>query len=206
MKKTNQRLLSPLLLLLAAMALLAFGVFTNVLTDLWGPGIKAQFQHNAWLIAAFALLLALVGYLYANQSSRAENAAPEAIDADQYDEAFVKFKALLLEQYLLRLNSKTGKRLPINLSAKSTQYGFDPARADIFLGKQTIESPDIAAEIDQILARHNRLLLIGDPGAGKTTILLYAAVNILNHAQEAWHKLRCATLRPRWRGFEGSLS
>ncbi len=201
MKKTNQRLFSPLLLLLAAMALLAFGVFTNVLTDIWGPSIKEQLQHNAWLIAAFALLLAIVGYLYANQSSRAENTTPKAIDTNHYDEAFDKFRVLLLEQYQLRLNSKTSKRLPINLSAISTRFGFDPARAEIFLSKQTIESVDIASEIGKILATHQRLLLIGDPGAGKTTVLLYAAVNILNHAQEA--KLPLILNLATWQKYGG---
>ncbi len=108
-----------------------------------------------------------------------KNSTPETVDAEQYAEAFDKFKALLLEQYQLRLQTKTAKRLPINLSAKSTDFGMDPDRARAFLPTQTIESQDIAKEIDKILHTHDRLLIIGDPGAGKTTILLFAAINIL---------------------------
>lgn len=108
-----------------------------------------------------------------------KKSTPETVDAEQYAEAFEKFKALLLEQYQLRLQTKTAKRLPINLSAKSTDFGMDPDRARAFLPTQTIESQDIAKEIDKILHTHDRLLIIGDPGAGKTTILLFAAINIL---------------------------
>ena len=96
MKKTNQRISSLLLLLLAAIALLAFGVFTNVLTDLWGHNIKELFQNNPILIALFALLLGLVGYLYTKIESRHEKTAPEAVDKDQYEEAFVQFRKLRL--------------------------------------------------------------------------------------------------------------
>lgn len=108
-----------------------------------------------------------------------KKSTPETVDSEQYAEAFEKFKALLLEQYQLRLQTKTAKRLPINLSAKSTDFGMDPDRARAFLPTQTIESQDIAKEIDKILHTHDRLLIIGDPGAGKTTILLFAAINIL---------------------------
>lgn len=108
-----------------------------------------------------------------------KKSTPETVDAEQYAEAFDKFKGLLLEQYQLRLQTKTAKRLPINLSAKSTDFGMDPDRARAFLPTQTIESQDIAKEIDKILHTHDRLLIIGDPGAGKTTILLFAAINIL---------------------------
>ncbi|MFN0037615.1 MAG: NACHT domain-containing protein [Saprospiraceae bacterium] len=108
-----------------------------------------------------------------------KKAAPETVDAEQYAEAFGQFKKLLLEQYQLRLRAKTAKRLPINLSAKSTDFGMNPERVKAFFKDQTIDSEDIASEIDKILRTHDRLLLIGDPGAGKTTILLFAAINIL---------------------------
>lgn len=184
MKKTNRRISSLLLLLLAAMALLAFGVFTNVLTDIWGHNIKAAFQNNPVLIAGFALLLGVVGYLYSKIENRSKKTAPESVDKGQYDEAFGKFKELLKAQYQIRLNSKTGRRLPINLTAKSTHFGMAPERVEAFFKDKdlTIESENIASEIDKILKTNDRLLLIGDPGAGKTTILLYAAINILNRS------------------------
>ncbi|MBK6998411.1 MAG: hypothetical protein IPH31_27370 [Lewinellaceae bacterium] len=60
---------------------------------------------------------------------------------------------------------------------------MNPERVKAFFQDQTIESEDISSEIDKILHTHDRLLIIGDPGAGKTTILLFAAVNILQDEQ-----------------------
>ena len=177
MKKTNQRLLY-LLPLLLTVALIVFG---EALGDLWKEDVKALFQQNKWLLLAFVLLLALVGFLW-ERRQRSEKAAPEAVDKDQYDEAFVQFRKNLLEQYQTRLNSKTGRRLPVNLTAKSTHFGTAPDRVQAYFKDKelTIESENIASEIDKILKTNERLLLVGDPGAGKTTILLYAAINILN--------------------------
>lgn len=159
-----------LLPLLLTVVLIIFG---EALGDLWKEDVKVLFQQNK------CLLLALVGLLWDRRQNN-ENAVPETVDKDQYDEAFAEFRKNLLEQYQGRLNSKTGRRLPVNLTAKSTDYGFDPERAKVFLTNQTIESDNIASETDKILNDNGRLLLIGDPGAGKTTILLYAALNILN--------------------------
>jgi len=185
MKKTNRRISSLLLLLLATVALLTFGVFTNVLTDIWGHNIKAAFQNNPVLIAAFALLLGLVGYLYTKIENRSEKPAPEAVDKDQYEEALGKFKELLKEQYQIRLNSKTGHRLPINLTARPSHFGTSRERVRSYFKDKnlSIENENIASEIGNILETHRRLLLIGDLGVGKTTILLYAAINILNDAR-----------------------
>jgi hypothetical protein len=165
-----------LLPLLLTVVLIIFG---EALGDLWKEDVKALFQQNKWLLLAFVGLLALVGLLWDRRQNN-ENTVPETVDKDQYDEAFAEFRKNLLEQYQGRLNSKTGRRLPVNLTAKSTDYGFDPERAKVFLTNQTIESDNIASETDKILDDNGRLLLIGDPGAGKTTILLYAALNILN--------------------------
>ena len=108
-----------------------------------------------------------------------KKSSPETVNAEQYAEAFVQFKKLLLEQYQIRIQAKTAKRLPINLTAKPTHFGTSPERVALYFNDLTIESEDIATEIDKILNTHYRLLLIGDPGAGKTTILLFAAINIL---------------------------
>lgn len=175
MKIPSQRFFFLLPLLLTVVLI----IFGEALGDLWKEDVKALFQQNKWLLLAFVGLLALVGLLWDRRQNK-ENTVPETVDKDQYDEAFAEFRKNLLEQYQTRLNSKTGRRLPVNLAAKSTDYGFDPDRAKVFLNKKTIESANIASEIDKILNDNGRLLLIGDPGAGKTTILLYAALNILN--------------------------
>ena len=181
MKNLNPRFLY-LLPLLLTVALIVFG---EALGDLWKEDVKALFQQNKWALLAFVGLLALLGFLWERQQ-RSEKPAPEEVDKDQYDEAFVQFRKNLLEQYQIRLNSKTGRRLPINLTAKSTHFGTAPDRVRAYFKDKelAIESENIASEIDKILKTNARLLLIGDPGAGKTTILLFAAINILNDARE----------------------
>lgn len=184
-KPTFATMKTRLLYLLPLLLTVTLIIFGDALGDLWKEDVKALFQQNKWLLLAFVLLLALVGFLWERQQ-RSEKPAVEEVDKDQYDEAFVQFRKNLLEQYQTRLASKTGRRLPINLTAKSTHFGMAPERVEAYFKDKelTIESDDIASEIDKILKKFDRLLLIGDPGAGKTTILLYAAINILNEASE----------------------
>jgi hypothetical protein len=106
---------------------------------------------------------------------------PKVLAEDEYEKAHHELRKHLIEQYRTRLKSKLAFPMAINIGGKPTTFGTSEGYAnDYQLNKDlTIEHDDIQNEIGKILNSHSRLLLIGEAGSGKTTILLFAALDLL---------------------------
>lgn len=165
--------------LILALAALGLGVFTNVISDMWGQDIQQLFRANKWLLIVLTVALAFLGYWYAEGLKKEQKEEEETIDEDRFQKALREFRDDLIIQYQIRLNNKVTDRLPVNLAARSTDFGTSEERARLYFDHKTIESADIASEAGKILETVRRLLIIGEPGAGKTTIVLYTALDLL---------------------------
>jgi energy-coupling factor transporter ATP-binding protein EcfA2 len=110
----------------------------------------------------------------------------EVIPEATYQKNYEILKNELIDQYQTRINSKFAFQMVINMGGKPTTYGTSEGYANDFqLNKDlTIEYDDISEEISKILYSHGRLLIIGEAGSGKTTILLSAAISILRNEKK----------------------
>ncbi|MEM6395366.1 MAG: hypothetical protein AAF741_03395 [Bacteroidota bacterium] len=92
---------------------------------------------------------------------------------------WTKINAQLKQSYEERLDSKLAKRFPINLKFVQSDEGTSSAKARYLEvtfqpGKAV---PDIRKAFNE---SGGRLLIIGEPGAGKTTVILQLACELMN--------------------------
>ncbi len=78
----------------------------------------------------------------------------------------------LLERYEHRLEQKTDNRLPVELELTYTKEGTSP---DYLHFDKDIISEKLQGDLVDTLKKHRHLLIVGKPGAGKTTQLLELA-------------------------------
>jgi len=100
-----------------------------------------------------------------------ENAIASSIENYQIVKNFLK------KRYSIRLSQKVANRHPINLLRIPETAGFSLERDTSFI---TYKGEEIIGMIAQIFNEANgRLLLIGAPGTGKTTLLLQLVLELL---------------------------
>ena len=96
-----------------------------------------------------------------------------AIATDIFSKEEVAIRKALLDRYQSRLKQKTDYRLPITLTLTYTKEGSSPDY--LHFAKDIVEEQSIEGDLVATLKKHQHLLIIGDPGAGKTTQLLELA-------------------------------
>ncbi|HPH19256.1 MAG TPA: NACHT domain-containing protein [Haliscomenobacter sp.] len=106
-----------------------------------------------------------------NFLDRSPKTAATATDIFSKEEAAIR-KALL-DRYQSRLKQKTDYRLPITLTLTYTKEGSSPDY--LHFAKDIVEQQSIEGDLVATLKKHQHLLIIGNPGAGKTTQLLELA-------------------------------
>jgi len=103
-------------------------------------------------------------------------------DRESIEKAIVEIRAWLIESYQKRLDSKMASRQPINLQLKYSLEGTT-TKAPLYDNK-TIRAKLIKEELISVFDKHGgRLLIIGEAGGGKTTLLLQLAVSLLEREQ-----------------------
>jgi hypothetical protein len=161
---------------------LSVGIALLGITWLWAT----KQQH--WLkdfieptLVVVGSLIALCQFLIQRWDGEKFNETKTTIQEDDYQKNYQKLKISLIEQYRTRLKSKLAFPMAINIGGKPTTYGTSEGYVnDYQLNKDlTIEFDNIESEVGKILKSHSRLLLIGEAGSGKTTILLFAALDLL---------------------------
>ncbi len=105
------------------------------------------------------------------------NAPTELTDKQRGD-----FIRQLKKRYADRLAQKLDDRFAIDLEFKYTLHGVDQ-RQLIRLDDEAKTERDVQLELADLLAKHPYLLILGEPGAGKTSRLLDLALGLLAKAE-----------------------
>ncbi len=113
-------------------------------------------------------------------------------------------KANLRQLYLQRLQDKLADRHPINIQCAYSLTGTDWDRAQIAYDDIVLEQKEVSTSLERIFDEHRgRLLVIGEPGAGKTSLLLQLADALLQRRENRVPViLNLATWNETYKNFE----
>jgi Effector-associated domain 11/NACHT domain len=113
-------------------------------------------------------------------------------------------KANLRQLYLQRLQDKLADRHPINIQCAYSLTGTDWDRAQIAYDDIVLEQKEVSTSLERIFDEHRgRLLVIGEPGAGKTSLLLQLADALLQRRENRVPViLNLATWNDTYKNFE----
>ena len=99
------------------------------------------------------------------------------------EEELPNIRNYLLERYLQRLEQKTAHRLTVELILTYTKEGTSPNY--LHLDPDIREGEKITGHLYETMLQRKHILLLGAPGAGKTTELLQLAVKALKEKELA---------------------
>jgi hypothetical protein len=171
-----------LLRILAAIALALIVFFQDLLIETMPPNIKTaleefnkKYPYLWFAVIGIIIIILVVSTIW--EPGNKETGETEPVNLT--DEERQRFIKLLQNRYALRMAQKTGERFALKLELRYTLNGI-----------QQTEHLDIAARqpgrpiggMADLVKRHRYLLLMGQPGAGKTTILLSTAEELLQQA------------------------
>ncbi len=122
----------------------------------------------------------------------------------QPESTIQEVKANLRQLYLQRLQDKLADRHPINIQCAYSLTGTDWDRAQIAYDDIVLEQKEVSASLERIFDEHRgRLLVIGEPGAGKTSLLLQLADALLQRRENRIPViLNLATWSETYKNFE----
>ncbi len=107
----------------------------------------------------------------------AANAPPDRSPGAPDPELVAKVRKYLTGRYEHRLSQKMAGRQPVNLKILPSTTGTSKEGAENYI---TLQEEEVRAAIGDIFTRANgRLLLVGLPGSGKTTLVLQLALHLL---------------------------
>ncbi len=122
----------------------------------------------------------------------------------QPENTIQEVKANLRQLYLQRLQDKLADRHPINIQCAYSLTGTDWDRAQIAYDDIVLEQKEASTSLERIFDEHRgRLLVIGEPGAGKTSLLLQLADALLQRRENRVPViLNLATWNETYKNFE----
>ena len=88
----------------------------------------------------------------------------------------------LEQRYTDRYKQKLDDRITLNLHLRFTEQGTTRQHARRYFSKDGNGLLVTQSELRDVIKRHRYLLIVGSPGAGKTTILLNIAISLLHEA------------------------
>ena len=180
-----------LIFLLLAFLTILLGFATNVLSDDFDKWCVAHFGANykPWLLALLVVgtLIALyfttdIGKNLFSKSNASDR--PLYLSPEETQKNYATIRQYLLEKrYHPRLHQKLAGDQLFNLRIKQTVEGTSHEKAATFV---TLQGKKSGEEIKQIFdGAKRRLLVTGVPGAGKTSLLLHLAIELLETEKES---------------------
>lgn len=135
----------------------------------------------------------------------AGNTPPDRSPGTPDPELVAKVRKYLNERYEHRLGQKMAGRQPVNLKILPSTTGTSQEGAENYI---TLQEEEVRAAIGDIFSRANgRLLLVGLPGSGKTTLVLQLALHLLERPGSSMPVvLNLATWRSEFKTLDEWLS
>ncbi len=178
---------SPKYLLFAILLLeIIIGVLGELMPDEIKPILEELVgKENYWI--AWIIVFVLTIALFLHLTFRKEKPKSTDVETNLLENEIEQIQQNLITRYNNRLVQKTDERLPIDLKLTYTKEGTSDSYFQKHFDKITINN-SIQEDWITTLKKHEHILIVGKPGAGKSTQLLELAV--------AWLKEESCTQIP----------
>lgn len=135
-----------------------------------------DYYHHVITVAGFISIL--IYTLWSDGDKIFKKVKTSTVSKEVRKNNLEKIRKSLLKVYQQRLHSKLAGRYPLNIQLKYSTEGATIKKP--IYDNRTIRSNKIQEEIIQVFDAHQgRLLITGKPGAGKTSLLLKLAIEII---------------------------
>ena len=140
-------------------------------------------ENRYFFLFLFALGIILSLFLLLlNKRKKAKGEEQEATITDEERETLIKSLGI---RYNERFKQKLDNRFPINLEFQYTLQGIRERRNLFFEDDKNIKNEKtVRKELIDLLKQHSFLLILGEPGIGKTSQLLNLGIGLLNECKE----------------------
>ena len=139
-------------------------------------------NKNIHLFFFIIIILIILSFLLLFLNKRAKNEKQEISITDNERETLINS---LKSRYTERFNQKLDNRFPINLEFQYTLQGITEKRNLSFDNDKNVRSEKtIRAKFADLLKKHSFLLILGEPGIGKTSQLLNLGIGLLEKCEE----------------------
>lgn len=161
------------LLLTILLLEILIGILGELLPDEVKPILEELVgKENYWIAWTIVFVLTIAAFLYL--TFRKEKPQTQPTETNFFDKEETKITKNLIERYESRLEQKTDKRLPVDLKLTYTKEGTSDDFKHWDKGIRT--GKIIKDDWVTTLQKHEHILIVGKPGAGKSTQLLELAV------------------------------
>jgi DNA polymerase III delta prime subunit len=177
-----QNILWMILRNLRTVLLILAAIFQDILVETMPEYIKTPLEKslkNYPYLWPITIGIIVIIFLVSDITKFKKKGSNEAEPAKLTDKERAKFIALLKNRYDKRKEQKVADKPELKLSMRYTTEG--PALTH-FLKSEALTNERATATLNKLLQQHQHLLVLGEPGCGKTNSLLNLAVDLLKTA------------------------
>lgn len=148
-----------------------------------------------WLGFISLLTLWLIWMEFKKEGSQQENLVIDLSFESERDNIIKSFYLRYKNQY----DQKLDERIILNLELSYSQKGTEKKFVDRYFAKEAKTESEIQKVLADIVEKFRYILIVGQPGAGKTTILLETAMILLDKSKQQYTAIPVIFNLSSWR-------